>query len=79
MVELKYDHKLKLTKMKDWFNTLFLKGIFSSKKFIYAISSVIVPIIITKLGVDETTATNLFYALITLVLGQGIADINKKK
>tara|TARA_R110002167_G_scaffold50874_1_gene147773 strand:+ start:5856 stop:6095 length:240 start_codon:yes stop_codon:yes gene_type:complete len=79
MVELKYDRKLKLTKMKDWFNTLFLKGIFSSKKFIYAISSVIVPIIITKLGVDETTATNLFYALITLVLGQGIADINKKK
>ena len=48
MVELKYDRKLKLTK-------------------------------ITKLGVDESTATNLFYALITLVLGQGIADINKKK
>lgn len=65
--------------MKNWFRTLFIKGIFTSKKFIYAISSVIVPIIITNLGVDETTATNLFYALLTLVLGQGIADINKKK
>ena len=65
--------------MKNWFNTLFVKGIFTSKKFIYAISSVIVPVIMTNLGVDETTATNLFYALLTLVLGQGIADINKKK
>ena len=65
--------------MKNWFNTLFVKGIFTSKKFIYAISSVIVPLIMTNLGVDETTATNLFYALLTLVLGQGIADINKKK
>ena len=65
--------------MKNWFHALFVKGIFTSKKFIYAISSVIVPVIMTNLGVDETTATNLFYALLTLVLGQGIADINKKK
>ena len=65
--------------MRNWFQALFVKGIFTSKKFIYAISSVIVPVIMTKLGVDETTATNLFYALLTLVLGQGIADINKKK
>tara|TARA_Y100000401_G_scaffold5734_1_gene3899 strand:+ start:18039 stop:18236 length:198 start_codon:yes stop_codon:yes gene_type:complete len=65
--------------MKNWFRTLFIQQIFTSKKFWYAISSVIVPVIIEKLGVDEETATNLFYALLTLVLGQGIADINKKK
>tara|TARA_R100000781_G_scaffold3464_1_gene4840 strand:+ start:1315 stop:1506 length:192 start_codon:yes stop_codon:yes gene_type:complete len=48
-----------------------------SKKFWYAISSVCVPAIVTYLGVDETTATNLYYALLTLVLGQGIADMGK--
>ena len=52
---------------------------FSSKKFWYAIGSVIIPVIMTKLGVDELTASNLFYALLTLVLGQGLADMNKKK
>ena len=41
--------------MKNWFNALFVKGIFTSKKFIYAISSVIIPLIMTNLGVDETT------------------------
>tara|TARA_R100000963_G_C4580471_1_gene61645 strand:+ start:159 stop:353 length:195 start_codon:yes stop_codon:yes gene_type:complete len=64
--------------MKNWFTALFLKGIFSSKKFWYALSSVVVPVIVTKLGVDEATATNLFHALLVLVVGQGVADINKK-
>jgi len=64
--------------MGNWFNTLVINGMLSSKKFWYAISSVIIPVIVTKLGVDETTATNLFWALIALTGAQGIADINKK-
>ncbi len=57
----------------------FLIGqMFKSKKFWYAISSVVVPALVTFLGVDETTATNLYYALLTLVVGQGIADVAKK-
>ena len=64
--------------MKNWFTALFLKGIFSSKKFYYALSSVVVPVIVTKLGVDEVTATNLFWAFLALCGDQGIADINKK-
>ena len=48
-----------------------------SKKFWYAISSVVVPAIVTYLGVDEATASNLYYALLALVLGQGIADSKK--
>ena len=57
----------------------FLIGqMFKSKKFWYAVSSVVVPVIVTFLGVDETTATNLYYALLTLVVGQGIADVAKK-
>jgi hypothetical protein len=65
--------------MKNWFTTLVLNGMMSSKKFWYAIGSVVIPVIMTKLGVDETTASNLYYALLALVLGQGLADMNKKK
>ena len=51
---------------------------FKSKKFWYAVASIVVPVIVTYLGVDEETATKLFYAAIALVLGQGIADSGKK-
>ena len=64
--------------LKKWFSGLFVKQIFQSKKFWYAVSSIVVPNIILYLGVDEETARNLFYALLTLVLGQGIADSAKK-
>ena len=48
-----------------------------SKKFWYAVSSIVIPLIVSYLGVDETTAYNLFYACLTLVVGQGIADSAK--
>mgnify|MGYP003145345937 FL=1 len=48
-----------------------------SKKFWYAVSSIVIPILVTYLGVDEATASNLFYAALTLVVGQGIADSGK--
>ena len=50
----------------------------SSKKFWYTIAGIVVPLIVRYLGVDEETATNVFYALLTLVVGQGIADSGKK-
>jgi hypothetical protein len=59
--------------MKKWL----IATMFKSKKFWYAVGSIIVPIIVTYLGVDEATATNLFYAALTLVVGQGIADSGK--
>lgn len=64
--------------MKKWFINLFVKQIFTSKKFIYAISSIIVPSICTALGVDEQTASNLFYALLSLAGFQGLADLGKE-
>jgi hypothetical protein len=64
--------------MKQFFSKLLISKMFKSKKFWYAVSSVVVPIIVTYLGVDEATAQNLFYAALTLVVGQGIADIGKK-
>ena len=60
--------------MKKWLISSMLK----SKKFWYAVASIIVPIIVTYLGVDEETATKLFQAAIALIIGQGIADSGKK-
>ena len=57
---------------------LLIGQIFKSKKFWYAISSIVVPILCNTLGMDEATATNVFYSLLTLVLGQGLADSGKK-
>tara|TARA_R100000773_G_scaffold22206_1_gene19635 strand:- start:302 stop:508 length:207 start_codon:yes stop_codon:yes gene_type:complete len=64
--------------MKNWFQALFVNQILQSKKFWYAISSVIVPAIMTGLGVDEQTATNLFIALLSLAGFQGLADFGKE-
>jgi hypothetical protein len=64
--------------MKQFFSKLLISKMFKSKKFWYAVSSVVVPTIVTYLGVDEATAQNLFYAALTLVVGQGIADVGKK-
>ncbi|QDP64678.1 MAG: hypothetical protein Unbinned4585contig1001_42 [Prokaryotic dsDNA virus sp.] len=59
--------------MKDWL----IKQMFSSKKFWYAVASVVVPAIVSYLGVSEDAAQEIFYACLTLIVGQGIADINK--
>jgi hypothetical protein len=60
------------------FKKWLISAMLSSKKFWYAVASIVVPIIVTYLGVDEATATNLFYAALTLVVGQGIADSGKQ-
>ena len=60
--------------MKNWLILTMMK----SKKFWYTVSSIAIPMIVTYLGVDEETASNLFYACLTLVVGQGIADSAKK-
>jgi len=60
--------------MKNWLILTMMK----SKKFWYAVSSIVVPMLVQYLGVDEATASNLFYACLTLVVGQGIADSARK-
>ena len=61
--------------MKNWLINQMLK----SKKFWYAISAVVVPAIVTYLGVGEQTATDLYHSILVLILGQGIADVAKRK
>ena len=64
--------------MKKFFQKYLIGQMLKSKKFWYAISSVVVPAIVTFLGVDESTATDLYRAILVLIVGQGIADVAKK-
>jgi hypothetical protein len=54
-----------------------LGKIFSSKKFWYTVAGICVPLITKYFGTDEATSANIFYAFLTLVGAQGIADIKK--
>jgi len=64
--------------MKKFFQKYLIGQMLKSKKFWYAISSVVVPALVTYLGVDSETARELYHALLVLIVGQGIADISKK-
>lgn len=57
---------------------ILVKKIFHSRKFIFAISSIIVPAIANALSVDEETSRNLFVALLSLAGFQGLADFGKE-
>ena len=64
--------------MKQFFQKYLIGQMLKSKKFWYAISSVVVPAIVTYLGVDSETAKELYHAILVLIVGQGIADVAKK-
>ena len=64
--------------MRNFLSKYLIGQMFKSKKFWYAISSVVIPALVTYLGVDETTAKDLYYAILTLIVGQGIADVAKR-
>ena len=65
--------------MKKLLERFIIGQMIKSKKFWYAIASVVVPAIVTYLGVSEATATELYHAILVLILGQGIADVAKSK
>jgi hypothetical protein len=65
--------------MNNFLKKYLIGQMFKSKKFWYAVSSVVIPALVTYLGVDETTAKDLYYAILTLIVGQGIADVAKKQ
>ena len=48
-----------------------------SKKFWYTIGAIIVPLIAKQFGLDEAETSKVFYALVALIVGQGLADIKK--
>ena len=64
--------------MKKFLEKYLIGQMLKSKMFWYAISSVVVPAIVTFLGVDTATATELYHAILVLIVGQGKADVAKK-
>ncbi len=64
--------------MKKWIITQTIKSMLGSKKFLYTMAAILIKLLEDSLGIDPATAQSLVYSLLALVLGQGIADINKK-
>jgi hypothetical protein len=64
--------------MKNWIITQTLKKILGSKKAIYTIAALLISLLSDTLNIDPETAKSLVYSVMALVLGQSVADINKK-
>tara|TARA_R110002012_G_scaffold313756_1_gene525818 strand:- start:133 stop:306 length:174 start_codon:yes stop_codon:yes gene_type:complete len=54
-----------------------LKKMFNSKKFWYTVGAIFVPFVAVKLGLTEGEVEKVYYAILALILGQGLADIKK--
>ncbi len=54
-----------------------LKKMFNSRKFWYTVGAIFVPAVSVKLGLSEAEVEKVYYAILALILGQGIADIKK--
>tara|TARA_R110001583_G_scaffold166635_1_gene319382 strand:+ start:2001 stop:2195 length:195 start_codon:yes stop_codon:yes gene_type:complete len=64
--------------MKSWLVNVLLGQILHSKKFIYAITAIVTPFLMTKFGWSPETAETVWQTFLVLILGQGVADISKK-
>jgi len=54
-----------------------LKKMVDSRKFWYTMGAIFVPFVAVKLGLTDGEVEKVYYAILTLILGQGIADIKK--
>ena len=64
--------------MRKWIIIQTIKKMMGSRKFLYTIAGILIKLLSDNLGIDPETAQTLVYSIMALVLGQGIADINKK-
>lgn len=55
-----------------------LFAMLKSKKFWYTVGAIIVPMLAKHFGFDEAETSKVFYAIVALIVGQGLADSNKK-
>jgi hypothetical protein len=65
--------------MQKWIIYQTIKRMISSRKFLYTVTGIIVQLLSDKWGIDPATSQSILYSLIALVLGQGIADVAKRK
>ena len=56
-----------------------LTQLLSSKKVWLGISSIIIPLVASYLGVDESAVSQIWYSLLAMLLGQSLADFGKSK
>ena len=54
-----------------------IKQLLSSKKVWLGISSIVIPIVASWLGVDETSVSQIWWSLIAMLGGQSLADFGK--
>ncbi len=64
--------------MKNWLTNVVLGQILHSKKFIYAVTGIVTPYLMTHFGWDASVAETVWQTFLVLILGQGVADISKK-
>ena len=64
---------------KNWLQTLILKGMFNSKKFWYMVIGVLTTIFADNFNLNPDEVNNILMSIGALILGQGFADMNKKK
>tara|TARA_R100000773_G_scaffold35794_1_gene30823 strand:+ start:361 stop:618 length:258 start_codon:yes stop_codon:yes gene_type:complete len=71
--------KFKTIIMKKWFEELIINKILKSRKFWYTVIAAVVTFLHDNFGLDPQETENLLYAIIALILGQGVADAAKRK
>ena len=54
-----------------------ISQLLTSKKVWLGISSIVVPLIASTLGVDETAVSQIWWSLIAMLGGQSLADFGK--
>ena len=64
--------------MGKWITNVVLGQILHSKKFIYAVTAIVTPFLMTHFGWGADVAETVWQTFLVLILGQGVADINKK-
>tara|TARA_R100000458_G_scaffold44445_1_gene42515 strand:+ start:420 stop:617 length:198 start_codon:yes stop_codon:yes gene_type:complete len=55
-----------------------ISQLLSSKKVWLGISSILIPMIATWLGVDEESISKIWWSLIAMLGGQSLADLGKE-
>jgi|TARA_R110000823_G_scaffold214133_1_gene343995 hypothetical protein len=63
--------------MKNWLTNVVLGQILHSKKFIYAVTGIVTPFLMTHFGWGADVAETVWQTFLVLILGQGIADTKK--
>ena len=64
--------------MKNWITNVLINKIFNSRKFVYGLTGIVVPYLMTRFGWGADVAETVWQTACVLIVGQGVADINKR-